>query len=135
MWIRIVTAAAVLVSGAVHLWLWFDGFRTIHLIGPAFMLNGVAGLVIAVLLLLWRHWIPLLLALGFGASTLGAYLISATVGLFGFHEVWTGTFVVTAGVAEIVAIVGALLAFRHEYAVASPRQLRHPLAARDPQSS
>ncbi len=34
--------------------------------------------------------LKLWLVLGFGTSTLGAYLISATVGLFGVHEVWTG---------------------------------------------
>ena len=26
---RMLAAAGVLVSGAVHLWLWFDGYRTI----------------------------------------------------------------------------------------------------------
>lgn len=128
--IRLLAAAAVLVSAAVHLRLWFEGFRSINVIGPAFMLNAVAGLVIAVLLLLWHHWVPLLLAIGFGASTLGAYLVSATVGLFGVHEVWTGAAVLTAAVAEVVAIVAALVALRHEYSMATPHQLRHPFAMR-----
>ena len=55
------------------------------------MFNAVAGLVIAVLLLIWRHWVPGFLAAGFGASTLGAFILSATVGLFGVQEQqWTG---------------------------------------------
>ena len=107
-------AAGVLVSAAVHLKLWLDGFRDISVIGPAFMLNAVGGLVIAVLLVTWRHWVPLLLALGFGMSTLGAYLVSATVGLFGVHEVWTGVWVITAEVSEVVAIVASVLALRQE---------------------
>lgn len=111
---RILTAAGVLVSAGVHLKLWFDGFRDFHVIGPAFMVNAVAGLVIAVLLLLWRHWIPLLLAIGFGASTLGAFVISATVGLFGSHEVWTGTWVLTAAISEVVAILAGAMALRQE---------------------
>jgi hypothetical protein len=114
MMIRMLTAAGVLVSGVVHLKLWFDGFRDLHVIGPAFMLNAVAGLVIAVLLVAWRHWIPLLLALGFGACTLGAFVISATVGLFGVHEVWTGGAVLTAAFCEVVAVLGGVAALLQE---------------------
>ena len=66
MWIRVVGAAAVLVSAAVHLWLWFEGFRDLHIIGPAFLLNAVGGAVIAVLLVTWRSWVPGILAAGFG---------------------------------------------------------------------
>ena len=54
-----------------------------------------------------RHWIPLLLALGFGASTLGAFVIASTVGLFGVHEHWTGWEVWTAATSEVIAIVAA----------------------------
>ena len=32
--LRMIVAAAVLVSGAVHLKLWSDGFRDINVIGP-----------------------------------------------------------------------------------------------------
>ena len=99
-------AAAVLVSGAVHLQLWADGFRDISVIGPLFLLNAVAALVIAGAVLRWRGWPPLLVAVGFGASTLGAFVISATVGLFGVHEVWNrGGYAGTANVSELVAVV------------------------------
>ena len=77
---RIVTAVAALVSAYVHLKLWLDGMRDVDVVGPAFLLNAVAGLVIAVLLLAWRHWVPGFLAAGFGASTLGAFILSTTVG-------------------------------------------------------
>jgi len=46
----------VLVSAAVHLYLWLDGFRDLSIIGPAFLLNAVGGAVIAVLLVTWRSW-------------------------------------------------------------------------------
>ena len=42
MWMRVVGAAAVLVSAAVHLWLWFEGFRDLSIIGPSFLLNARA---------------------------------------------------------------------------------------------
>jgi hypothetical protein len=103
-------AVAVLVSAVVHLLLWFDGVRDQHVIGPAFLLNAVGGAVIAVLLVVWRgHWIPPFLAAGFGASTLGAFVISATVGLFGVHEQWTGGYVWTAAISEAVALVTGLV--------------------------
>src|ERR1700712_2745779 len=88
--LRLLTALAVLVSAYVHLKLWFDGFRDMDKIGPAFMANAIGGVVIAVLLVAWRHWLPPLLAVGFGLSTLGAFIISATWGLFGLNEQWTG---------------------------------------------
>ena len=109
MWVRMVTALAALVSAVVHLILWFDGYRDIEVIGPAFLLNGVAGVVIAVLLMAWHHWIPAFLVLGFGAGTLGAFVISATVGLFGVNERWTGGWVLTAALSEVVCIIGGLI--------------------------
>ena len=112
---RIVTAVAALVSAYVHLKLWLDGFSDIDMIGPAFMFNAVAGLVIAILLLAWKHWVPGFLAAGFGASTLGAFILSATVGLFGLKEQWTGGYQLTAAVAEVVCIVGGLLVLREAW--------------------
>lgn len=109
--LRILAAAAVLVSAAVHLYLWFDGVREQGVVGDAFMVNAVAGAVIAVLLLAWTgHWLPALLTLGFGASTLAAFVISTTVGLFGVHAHWEGWPAWTSAVVEVVAIVaGAVL--------------------------
>lgn len=115
MWIRLVTALAALVSAAVHLILWLDGYRDIDVIGPAFLLNAVAGAVIAVLLLVWRHWVPAFLVTGFGASTLGAFVLSATVGLFGVNEQWNGGWVLTAAVSEVVCIVGGLILLRRAW--------------------
>jgi hypothetical protein len=82
------------------------------------------------LLLWWRHWVPLLLAIGFGASTLGAFVISATVGLFGVHELWTGGAVLTAATSEVVAVVACVVALVHEYGMPSRNLVRHPLALR-----
>ncbi|MFN2319984.1 MAG: hypothetical protein ABR500_09935 [Dermatophilaceae bacterium] len=119
MWIRMVTALAALVSAAVHLILWVEGFRDIDVIGPAFLLNAVAGAVIAVLLVVWRHWVPAFLVTGFGASTLGAFVLSATVSLFGVNERWTGGWVLTAAVSELVCILGGLVLLRQAWMVRS----------------
>jgi hypothetical protein len=110
MLLRIVTAAAVVVSGAVHLLLWFDGFRDIDVVGPLFLLNALAAVAIAIATLVWRHWLPLLAAVGFGASTLAAFILSTTVGFFGVREMWQGAEVITAAVSEALAVVAGIAA-------------------------
>lgn len=106
--IRYVAAASVVVSVAIHLTLWLQGMRDVHVIGPAFLVNVVSGLVIAVLLVRWHHWLPGALAACFGLATLGAFTLASTVGLFGTQESWAGFYVFAAASAEIVAIVTGL---------------------------
>jgi hypothetical protein len=130
MWMRILAAVAVVVSAVVHLKLWFDGFRDFHVVGPAFMLNAIAGVVIAVLLVLWRHWIPFFLAAGFGASTLGAFILATTVGLFGLNESWSGGWVFAAAISEAVAIVAGVVGLLHEHPALSRHQLEDRSSAR-----
>ena len=132
---RLLAAAAVLVSAAVHLYLWFDGMREADVVGPAFMLNAVGGAVIALLLVVWRHWIPPFLALGFGLSTLTAFVIAASVGLFGVEESWTGWAVWTAAVAEMVAIVTGALLLLQDNPLVSRRQGSRTSGARTRRSS
>lgn len=112
--IRWITALAVLISAGVHLRMWFEGVRSQHVVGSAFMVNAVAGVVIAILLISWQHWVPLFLGLGFGVSTLGAFIVAATVGLYGVHDHWTGGYVWTAAISEAVAIATALAAAAQE---------------------
>jgi len=112
MTLRLVGAAALLVSAAVHLYLWFDGVRK-QSVGPMFLVNVVAGVVIAVLIVRWRHWLPAFLTIGFGVATLAAFTIASTVGLLGVHTEWKGGSVWTAAIAEVVCIVvGAALLLR-----------------------
>lgn len=110
MWIRMVVSVAVIVAGAVHLEQWFLVFRDQPVIGPAMLLNFISGVVIGVLVLVWHHWLPMLLAALFGAATLGAFLVSTTpAGLFGVHEHWTFWEAFVAAAAEVVAIAVGLI--------------------------
>lgn len=112
--LRGLTAAGVLMSAVVHLELWAQGVRSVAVIGPLFLLNAVAGLLIAVVLLSWTHWLPVLAAIGFSAATLAAFVLAVTVGLFGVREVVSGVPQLLAGAAEALAIVAGagLLALR-----------------------
>jgi len=111
---RWATATAVLVSAVVHLMLWNDGMKQVDVIGPAFLVNGVGGVVLAVVVVAWRHWLPLLGAVGFGAATLGAFILSRTVGLFGVRETIWSTAAVISAVVEVIAIVFAIIAWAAE---------------------
>ncbi len=103
---RWIAAAAILVSGAEHFRLWWSNdYRVIHVIGPLFLLNAIAGLVIAVLLAWRANLLTELAGLGFAVATLGAFFISVYFGLFGFTEALSGTSQLIAGIAEGVAIV------------------------------
>ncbi|MGH3516097.1 MAG: hypothetical protein ACRDQ7_01485, partial [Haloechinothrix sp.] len=76
--------------------------------GPLFLVNVVAGVVIAIAVLVWRHWLPLLAAAGFGAATLVAFLIDRTIGLFGPPSPLVfGAPETIAAVAELLVIVCA----------------------------
>jgi hypothetical protein len=69
----------------------------------------------------------LLLAVGFGVATLGAFIIAATVGLYGVHEHWTGWEVWTAAVAEVVAIAAAGTLLLQENPLRSGHRLEQPV--------
>lgn len=127
---RMLAAAGVLVSAAVHLYLWFDVFRHTDVVGPAFVVNAVGGTLIAVLLVTWRRWIPLVLAIGFGASTLGAFFIATTVGFYGVHEHWTGWAVWTAAASEVVAILAAGTLLLQEQSLRSSDRLEQPISGK-----
>lgn len=105
---RALAAAGVFLSAVVHLDLWVQGYSSIGTIGPLFMLDFVAGMIIGVGVLVWRHWLPALAAAGFGAATVVAFWISVIHGLFGVKETATGSSEVLAAVAEYTAVAFGL---------------------------
>ena len=92
--LRLVGAALMVAIAAIHFHLWRTGYDGIDVIGPAFLLQSILGIGGAGLLLItparWLHWVAALDWL-FAAGSLGALLISTTVGMFGFVETTTAT--------------------------------------------
>ncbi len=107
--LRALIAAGLLMSAVVHFDLWAQGVDEVAVIGPLFLLNAVGGLLLTLVLLVWRHWLPVLGAIGYSVLTLGAFAMAVTVGLFGSQEVAAGVPQALAGIAEIVALVCGLL--------------------------
>jgi hypothetical protein len=113
---RLVGAALLVAMGWIHLHLYNTGYRTVATIGPLFLLNAVLGAVAALVVLVvprrWLGWASLVGAV-LQASTLGALLLSLTVGLFGFHESTKAPLVTTTIVVELAgAVVLLALAVR-----------------------
>src|SRR5271169_1528415 len=108
--LRVTGSGLLLATAAIHLDLYLTGYRTIPTIGWLFLLQVIAafGLGLAVLAIPRRLVIPSRLAAaagaGFALATLGGYLLSVWIGLFGFTEVRT-TAGIVAGVVEVAAFV------------------------------
>jgi hypothetical protein len=84
--LRLAVAAGLAVSGYIHAELYVHGYRVIPWIGPAFLLQASGSFAVAALLVLAG---PVILRLGAAALAIGAlagFLLSRTVGIFGFTE-------------------------------------------------
>ena len=97
-------ALLVAASAGIHLHLWLDGYRHIPTISVLFVLQVVAGVAVAALLLWRRSALLALVAAGFVVSTMGGFLLCVTVGLFGFQESWASPYAGTAFAVEGAAL-------------------------------
>jgi hypothetical protein len=119
--LRILGVALLAAMGWIHLDLWLHGYRSIDVIGPAFLLNTVAGVGIAALLLVVpRALVPWVAALGAltALGTLTGLLLSTTVGLFGFVEttaaaLWWESFWVEVAAVVVLTVLALVTRPRH----------------------
>jgi hypothetical protein len=119
------TGAGFLVwSAVIHLMLWSDGYKDISVIGPLFLVQAIACIVIALAIVALR-WLALL-ALGAvtGVATAAGLLLSANVGLFGFTESLSVPYAALSLAVEFTAaflllIAACVLAFASSARVAS----------------
>jgi hypothetical protein len=109
-------AALIAWSAVIHLHLWMDGYRHIPTIGPLFLCQAGGGLVIAVAVAVagTRRVLPALVGMGFLGSTIGGLMISAWVGLFGFHDGFDAPFARVSLVVEAagIAMLATAIALR-----------------------
>ena len=114
-----VAGAALMVwSGVIHLQLWSDGYRSISVIGPLFLIQGIGGIALAVVMAVFRRVVLLAAGAVMMATTAAGLLLSAGIGLFGFTEslavpyAMSSLVVEFAGAAVLAAASAILLAAR-----------------------
>ena len=102
----VIGSALLASSGAIHLQLWAMGYRRIPTIGPLFLLQGIAGVLLAVVLLLWRRLLVVVAGAGFMVATIGGLLVSVKFGLFGFRDTFAAPY---AGLSVVLESAGAVV--------------------------
>jgi len=127
--LRLAGAGLLIATAAIHLDLYLTGYRSIPTIGWLFLLQVIAAFALGVVVLLSGHWLAAAAGAGFALATLGGYLLTLWIGLFGFKEVRT-TAGIVAGVIEVAAFATlAVLALEGLAAAGrAPRAARGRLA-------
>ncbi|QIZ97484.1 hypothetical protein [Leifsonia sp. PS1209] len=121
--LRIISAIVLLVIAGIHIFLLFDGVG--GLLGVLFVLNGIAGIVLAIGMLALRGRflaIATVLSLLFVIASLASLLLALTVGLFGITESWNFTLVPETVIVEAIGVV--VLAITTTVALRRPRGVR-----------
>ncbi len=124
LWImRILSAIFLLATGGIHLYMVFTGVG--GLLGVMFVLNGIAGIVLAIAMLVLRGrllQLATVLSLLFLIATLGALILALTVGLFGITETWDALLVRETVIVESIGIV--VLAITTAVVLRAPRSVQ-----------
>jgi len=100
--LRLAGAGLLAASGAIHLDLYLTGYRSIPTLGWLFLLQVIAAFALAAAVLATGSRLIATAGAGFALATLGGYLLSVWIGLFGFKEIRT-TAGTVAGVIEVAA--------------------------------
>src|ERR1700722_18507797 len=86
---RFVGAGLLLATGAIHLDLYLTGYQTIPTIGWLFLLQLITAFALGAIVLVSANRLVAAAGAGFAIATLGGYLLSLRISLFGFREVHT----------------------------------------------
>jgi len=85
--LRLIGAGLLVATGAIHLDLYLTGYRTIPTIGWLFLLQVISAFGLGAVILVSDNRLAAAAGAGFALATLGGYLLSLRIGLFGFREV------------------------------------------------
>jgi predicted lipoprotein with Yx(FWY)xxD motif len=109
LWLPLAGAVLLAGSAGIHLDLYLTGYRSIPTIGWLFLVQFIAGFILAAAALVTRSRLVAAACAVFALSTLTAYLLAVRLGLFGFKEVRTRAGI-AAGLIEVAAFAMLALA-------------------------
>jgi predicted lipoprotein with Yx(FWY)xxD motif len=101
-WYGVAGAVLLIASGAIHLDLYLTGYSSIPTIGWLFLLQVISAFALAIVIPVTGLRLAYAAGAAFAIGTLGGYLLSLKIGLFGFTEVRT-----TAGIVAAIIDVAA----------------------------
>jgi hypothetical protein len=105
---RLVGAGLLAWMAWIHLHLWKSGYKHLHIVGPSFLLNFIAGVILALAVLaVPARYVWLAAAAGalLAAGTLAGLTVSINFGLFGFKDSLEAPFAKLSIYVEVAAAV------------------------------
>ncbi len=84
--LRLGLAAALALSAASHAYLYIHGYQHIPMIGTAFLIQASVSFSLAALIVAGGPWWLEWAAAAMAGGSLVAFVVSRTIGLFGFSE-------------------------------------------------
>jgi hypothetical protein len=96
-------AAFLVWSAVIHLELWADGYKDISVIGPLFLIQAIACIVLAMAIVAFRRLVLLAAGAVAGLATAAGLLLSVYDGLFGYTESLSVPYAVLSLAVEFTA--------------------------------
>ena len=100
----VVDAGLMVTSGVIHVHLWDIAYRHVATLGPLFLVQAIAALILAVAVLVTRNVLVVGAALALMAGTIVGFICVRTVGLFGFTLTFTSGLAYTDLVDRLIEL-------------------------------
>ncbi|GAB3881322.1 hypothetical protein GCM10029964_037210 [Kibdelosporangium lantanae] len=84
--LRLIAAASLATAGYIHADLYVHGYRVIPVVGPSFLWLAAASMAVALVIAAGAPPLVQFVGAALAAGALGGFVMSRTVGIFGFVE-------------------------------------------------
>jgi len=108
LWVLFFCDAGLLIaSGIIHFHLWDmpGGYRHVKTLDQLFLVQVIAAIVLAIVLVVTRHLLAVASSLLLMAGTIVGFILARTVGIFGFKLPYSTGLANTVLIIEVAAVV------------------------------